>query len=116
MIKNFAFLAACLTTLVLQAEPITAKSPDGKLEVTINDRFGGASYSVKYDGATALRPSALGLITNENNLSNGLKIKDSKADHISQDYSLTRSKQSQVHYEANPCSVPCRTRPASSCR
>ena len=101
MIKNFAFLAACLTTLVLQAEPITVKSPDGKLEVTINDRFGGASYSVKYDGATALRPSALGLITNESNLSNGLKIKDSKADHISQDYSLTRSKQSQVHYEAN---------------
>ena len=100
--KNYIFvLSALAVASALHADPITVKSPDGKLEVSLNDRFGGVTYSVKYDGVTALRPSAIGLVTNENDLSRGLKIAETKADHITQDYALTRSKKSQVHYDAN---------------
>ena len=100
--KNYiVVLSALAVASALHAEPITVKSPDGKLEVSLNDRFGGVTYSVKYDGVTALRPSAIGLVTNEGDLSRGMKIAETKADHISQDYALTRSKKSQVHYDAN---------------
>ena len=77
-------------------------SPDGKLSVKVSDTpFGTVNYSVEYDGATAIRPSRLGLVTNESDLASGLKLTNSEECKISQDYTLTRSKQSQVHYEAN---------------
>lgn len=102
MKTNISILSALAFFSVAQAAPVSVSSPDGKLVVTLFDRPDGlVSYSVKYDGVTALQPSALGLITNENNLSKGLKIAETKTDHISQDYTLTRSKKSQVHYDAN---------------
>ena len=102
MRTNISILSALAFFSVAQAAPVSVSSPDGKLVVTLFDRPDGlVSYSVKYDGVTALQPSALGLITNENNLSKGLKIAETKTDHISQDYTLTRSKKSQVHYDAN---------------
>ncbi len=97
---NTLFLA--MIAAALQAAPVSVSSPDGKLTVTLFDRPDGlVSYAVKYDGVTALRPSALGLVTNESDLSKGLRIKESKQDKISEDYTLSRSKKSQVHYEAN---------------
>lgn len=102
MRTNISILSALAFFSVAQAAPVSVSSPDGKLVVTLFDRPDGlVSYSVKYDGVTALQPSALGLITNENNLSKGLKIAETKTDHISQDYTLTRSKKSQAHYDAN---------------
>lgn len=103
----FSFLAATLCTSAL-AETATISSPDGKLQVNFNDRFGGISYSVSYDGIQALRPSRLGLVTNISDLSQGMKIASSQADHITSDYTLTRSKQSQVHYEANTLTLTLR--------
>ena len=102
MKASISILSAMALAMTLQAAPVSVSSPDGKLVVTLFDRPDGVvSYSVKYDGVTALRPSALGLSTNEGDLSKGLKIADTKTDHITQDYSLTRSKKSQVHYDAN---------------
>ena len=103
----FALLGAALCTTAL-AETATVTSPDGKLQVTFNDRFGGISYSVSYDGIQALRPSRLGLVTNVSDLSQGMKIASSEADHITSDYTLTRSKQSQVHYDANTLTLTLR--------
>lgn len=100
-------LAATFCTTAL-AETATISSPDGKLQVNFNDRFGGISYSVSYDGIQALRPSRLGLVTNISDLSQGMKIASSQADHITNDYTLTRSKQSQVHYEANTLTLTLR--------
>ena len=102
MKASISILSAMALAMTLQAAPVSVSSPDGKLVVTLFDRPDGVvSYSIKYDGVTALRPSALGLTTNEGDLSKGLKIADTKTDHITQDYSLTRSKKSQVHYDAN---------------
>lgn len=94
-------LASALLTGTAWADNAEVKSPDGKLVLTINDRFGRTVYSVQYDGVTAIRPSALGLTTNVQDLTTGMKLTGKKDGHISQDYTLTRSKQSQVHYEAN---------------
>ena len=88
--------------LLLLLSSLLVSSPDGKLSVKVSDTpFGTVNYSVEYDGTTAIRPSRLGLTTNESDLTAGLTIKDSKQDHITLDYTLTRSKQSQVHYDAN---------------
>ena len=100
------FLAA--TSLTASAAPLseaTVTSPDGKLAVTMIQRFGHLSYSVKYDGQTALRPSQLGLVTNVSDLATGLTMVSQKDSTICTDYTLTRSKQSQVHYEANVLTV-----------
>lgn len=102
MKKDISLLSLLAVFSAMNAAPVSVSSPDGKLVVTLFDRPDGVvSYSVKYDGVTALRPSALGLTTNENDLSKGLKIAETKTDHITQDYTLTRSKKSQVHYDAN---------------
>lgn len=103
----FALIAAAFCTSAL-AETATISSPDGKLQVNFNDRFGGISYSVSYDGIQALRPSRLGLVTNISDLSQGMKIASTQADHITTDYTLTRSKQSQVHYDANTLTLTLR--------
>lgn len=108
-ILNYAFTlfgaALCASSL---AETATVSSPDGRLQVNLNDRFGGISYSVTYDGIQAIQPSRLGLVTNISDLSQGMKIASTQTDHITTDYELTRSKQSQVHYDANTLTLTLR--------
>lgn len=107
--KHFSMLlfiaATSLSASAAPSSEATITSPNGKLTVTIAERFGRVSYSVKYDGQTALRPSQLGLITNVNDLSTGLTMVSHKDSTICEDYTLTRSKQSQVHYEANAMTI-----------
>lgn len=46
------------------ATDVKITSPDGRLQVDVNDNNGTPTYTVSYDGKTMMTPSALGLKTN----------------------------------------------------
>ena len=100
--KTPLLLLAVLTALPLQAaDQATVSSPDGKLFVTLGVNHGRPCYSVTYDGQQAIRNSLLGLTTNEQDLTRDLSITDTETSTIDERYQLDRSKQTDVHYQAN---------------
>jgi hypothetical protein len=95
-------LLAVVAALPLWAnEAATVGSPDGRLVVTLDVQDGQPFYCVAYDGLTAVGPSLLGLKTNEQDLTRDFSIKAVETSRIDEQYSLDRSKKSQVHYVAN---------------
>ena len=95
-------LLAVVAALPLWAnEAATVGSPDGRLVVTLDVQDGQPFYCVVYDGLTAVGPSLLGLKTNEQDLTRDFSIKAVETSRIDEQYSLNRSKKSQVHYVAN---------------
>ena len=95
-------LLAVVAALPLWAnEAATVGSPDGRLVVTLDVQDGQPFYCVVYDGLTAVGPSLLGLKTNEQDLTRDFSIKAVETSRIDEQYSLDRSKKSQVHYVAN---------------
>ncbi len=100
--KTPLLLLAAFTALPLLAiDNASVCSPDGKLEVTLGARNGHVFYSVTYDGLKAINNSLLGLTTNEQDLTQGLSIKDTESSQIDEKYKLERSKKTDVHYVAN---------------
>jgi hypothetical protein len=80
-------------------------SPDGQLSVTVSDSLGMAWYSVSYDGTEVMPPARLGLKANYADLSENLTLKDSKTGNIDQHYTMTRTKKSNVHYQASTADI-----------
>lgn len=104
MKRTLLSVVVALTTIAMQAQvtPTQVVSPDGKLTVNLfcpDD--GSPSYSVQYNGKEAIAESRLGLITNEANLASGLTASEIETSQIDKTYTLSRSKVSLVHYEAN---------------
>ena len=100
--KKFILLFSALTAITVQAaDEATVSSPDGKLCVTLSCQHGHPAYSVTYDGQQAIRRSPLGLTTNEQDFTRQLTLEDTETSQIDEQYSLERSKQSEVHYVAN---------------
>jgi hypothetical protein len=95
-------LLAVVAVLPLWAnDAATVGSPDGRLVVTLDVQDGQPFYCVAYDGLIAVGPSLLGLKTNEQDLTRDFSIKAVETSRIDEQYSLDRSKLSQVHYVAN---------------
>lgn len=88
---------ACIST----AQEVKVTGPDGRLEVTIAAINGSPAYRVLYSGKVFLENSPLGLKTNIGDFTHDLMLTNHKMAKLSEDYTLNRSKQSQVHYEAN---------------
>ena len=76
------------------------QSPDGKVCVMLELTEGKPSYSVSYQGQELLKPSALGVVTNIGDYTQGLALKEIVQNKISESYSLRNIKQSRVDYEA----------------
>ena len=76
------------------------QSPDGKVSVMLELTEGKPSYSVSYQGQELLKPSALGVVTNIGDYTQGLALKEIVQNKISESYSLRNIKQSRVDYEA----------------
>ena len=57
-----AILLALSAALPLKAETFSITSPDGKMELSVSDQDGHASYAVSHNGAEAISPSRLGLL------------------------------------------------------
>jgi len=105
MKKILISLSMLLATLTAAAREATVASPDGKMNITVNDDGGRVTYAVNYDGQTALLPSALGLKTDFGDFTQGLKITGTKADRIDKTYAMRQVKQSHFHFTATQMDV-----------
>ncbi len=102
--QRISLASICLLgALCAQANDYTVTSPNGKLTVNVTCEAGKASYTVNYDGKQMLAPSALGLIANYGNFSEGLTMGTYKGEAKHLAYDMTRIKKSHVEkdvYEA----------------
>ncbi len=94
-----------LAPMAVFAREATVTSPDGKLQVTINDNGGRATYAVTLDGQPMLLPSALGFKADFGDFMQGLKIVNTKAESIDREYDMRQVKQSHIHYVATLMTV-----------
>ncbi|QCZ94055.1 glycoside hydrolase family 97 protein [Salinimonas iocasae] len=102
MKKAIAGILLTLTASGAQAAlPVTVTSPDGNIEVVINNSSDGPHYTVKLDNQTFLEPSSLGLKTSLGNFSNNLTYVSHKDTQQDKHYELMHGKVSNVHYQAN---------------
>ena len=92
--------AALMLALTANAEEKRFNSPDGKIEVTVNDEGGKPTYQVSLGGIEFLRRSPLGLTANIGDLTQGLTMKSCDVKTVSDEYSLKTTKQSHIQYEA----------------
>ena len=96
-------LITCLLAgsfLALNATEKQFKSPDGKIDVVINDNGGKVTYQITHEGVTVLNASPLGLKLNFDDLTEGLSMKTCEEKRITDDYTLNTIKQRHVVYEA----------------
>ena len=95
--------AACiLVALQGFAEERSFTSPDGKIQVVVNDNAGKPTYSVNYEGVAFILPSPLGLNTNIGEyVSEMTLLPETEAPKlIEEQYSVKTIKQSKVDYKA----------------
>ena len=97
----------CLSLLYLTTVQADEKiaSPDGRVILTLCLDNGQPTYQVAYDGQTVIAPSALGLVTNIGDYSQGLAQKSVVTKTVKESYALRNIKQSHVDYEATEAVV-----------
>lgn len=96
------FLTACRQTTSLY----TVKSPDGKIEVSLEQIQDKATYAVRYNGTLVIQPSPLGLITSDNDLFSTLQLKNiTGTAAITDEYTLWTGKKTNITYHANKAVV-----------
>ena len=108
MKKQLTIASLLLATLTVAAETKTVSSPDGRLQVTITDEGGRATYTVGYDGQQVLLPSLLGFEADFSNFTEGLTITGAETKKISSTYQMRQTKRSAAHYNANCIDVTFR--------
>ena len=106
MKKNFLLVAVSLmTALSAFAEKSTVSSPDGKLNVVVEDCDGKLYYSIDYAGKRMMEPSLLGLLANVGDFSQGLTFQKKSEAKVDKSYDLRTAKVSHVDYHANQLNV-----------
>ncbi|MBR3455863.1 MAG: glycoside hydrolase family 97 protein [Bacteroidaceae bacterium] len=92
-------LAMLCMTMATEAQQI--KSPDGKVTVNLELTDGGKPcYRVSYQEQEVITNSPLGLTTNIGDFTQGLELKETVQNKVSQSYDLRNIKQSHIDYEA----------------
>ena len=97
------FAAACLLAAFQSfAEERSFTSPDGRIQVVVNDDAGKPTYSVNYDGNAFILPSPLGLNTSMGEYVSEMTLLPEKEAPklIQEQYSVKTIKQSKVDYKA----------------
>ena len=103
MQKSILISILLLSALGAQANNYTVTSPDGKLAVNVECKEGKAFYTVDYNGKQMLTPSALGLVANYGDFSQGLTMGTLKGEKKHLAYDMNRAKKSHIEkdvYEA----------------
>ncbi len=108
MRKNYLLLLLATLPLGLSAQEATVAGPDGRLQLSVKLESGVCTYSVSYDGQTAVQASPLGFLANTGDYAKGLQSFESKTTTIDEQYELNRAKVSHVHYQANELLVQLR--------
>ena len=97
--KKTMICCLALLCLTIVAKSQTISSPDGKIQVTLDLQDGKPYYSVSYEGQTMLNRSALGVVTNIGDYTQGLTLREGfGAMPVSETYTLRNIKQRQVSY------------------
>lgn len=105
MRKTILTTIAMAVATCAMATDVKITSPDGKLTVNVNDNNGTPTYTITYDGQTMMTPSALGLKTNIGDFCTGLSIKEAKESKIDKHYTMSRTKASEGHFNANQTDI-----------
>ena len=106
MKKNFLWVAlSLLAASSVFAEKNVVCSPDGKLNVVVEDHDGKLYYSIDYAGKRMMESSQLGLVANVGDFSQGLNYQNKVEKKVSDSYELRTAKTSHVDYHANQLSV-----------
>ena len=103
MQKSILTSILLLGAVCAQANNYTVTSPDGKLAVNVECKEGKAFYTVDYNGKQMLTPSALGLVANYGDFSQGLTMGALKGEKKHLAYDMNRTKKSHIEkdvYEA----------------
>ncbi|MDT3401985.1 glycoside hydrolase family 97 protein [Mucilaginibacter terrae] len=95
------FLFASIFSQRAHSQQIQVQSPDKQLKVVISVADGKPVYEVMLNGKTMLEKSPLGFVTNEGDLSTGLKYLKSAESKVDKQYTQAKIKKSEVRYEAN---------------
>ena len=98
--KKICMLCLALLGLTTVQAEEKISSPDGKVVLTLNVDNGQPTYQVAYDGQTMIATSALGIVTNIGDYSQGLTQKSVETKAVKDSYVLRNIKQSHVDYEA----------------
>lgn len=101
--KNlFTLMVSLLIAMIAGAAEKKVSSPDGRLNVFVDiDGSGHPTYRVDYDNKAFMLASPLGVNTNMGDFTQGLMLKTSKEQRVTDSYELKTIKQSHVDYEAN---------------
>lgn len=98
----FLFLFVfCYNSSYIFAQQLQVKSPDGNLSVEVVVDNGKPQYSVTFKDKIFVEASPLGLITNEDNFSEGMKFVSKKEGRVDKQYQQEKIKKSNIHYLAN---------------
>ena len=98
--KRFLLPLLLLATAFCSAQEAEVKSPDGQLVVRVGTDNGLAYYTVMLNGQTVLHRSRLGFTADYGDFSQGLTLRDWKADAEDYDYVMTRTKASGAGVKA----------------
>ena len=100
--KKTIICCLALLCLTIGTKAQTILSPDGKIQVSLDLQNGKPCYSVNYEGQAMLNRSALGVVTNIGDYTQGLTLKEGFGSMpVSETYTLNNIKQRQVSYQAN---------------
>jgi alpha-glucosidase len=102
---NFSFLVLLLlsfsTVQALQKQEWTVSSPDKKVKVTVGTKENRLSYSVAYNKISAIEPSPLGIVRDDQQFSENLKFIAKNEAAIDETYTLSIGKKLQCRNQAN---------------
>ena len=101
--KISCLLLACfsLASVIAQTSS-TVKSPDGKITVSVNLSSGLLTYTVEVQNETVLKPSNLGIIREDADLSKDLVLLSSTpVQKVIDNYKMLYAKKSNITYQAN---------------
>ena len=97
-------LLVCCSAAML-AQPVSVKSPDGKLIVTVSNDNHRAWYEVSLDGVPAVQKSGLGLKTNIGDFTEALTMTSHHESQVADHYQMDCTKASSIDYKANRLDV-----------
>jgi len=101
--SSFCLLLSCfgITSLIAQTLS-TVKSPDGKIEVSVSLSSGLLNYTVSAQNETVLKPSTLGVIREDADLSKDLVfISSTPVQKVVDNYKMLYAKKRNITYTAN---------------
>ena len=105
------FLSILMTSSVLAwAGDVVVSSPDGQLQVTVNNAGGRLFYSATLGGQTVMEPSALGLKTSIGDFTRDLSLLDNQQESVENHYTMRGTKTSKGDYMATKAVMNLQTK------